>query len=146
MAPDRRDPLRDLVALQDRMSRLFEETLRVRGGEEDLTAGGWTPAADIYETPDELVLSLDLPGVDRQAVEVRFDNNVLTIKGERKLPEGIDRRQYHRVERPYGKFHRSFTLPAGASAEKIAAAFDGGVLMIRVPKGVATRSRQIDIS
>lgn len=143
MVSDRKNPLRDLVALQDRMSRLFEETLGRPA--EDPVGGSWAPAADLFETGEELVLNLDLPGVERDRVEVLLNANLLTVKGERPLPEDVQRSQYHRRERPCGEFSRSFTLPAAVDAEGITATHRDGVLTVRLPKQAAARSRKIEI-
>ena len=145
MTTSRRDPFRDLVALQDRMSRLFEETLRPDASQEEIGRGGWTPAADIYETGEELVLSLDLPGVDREAIEIRFDKNVLSVRGQREWLDEQANGQRHRVERPHGAFIRNFTLPAGIDSDQIAAACKDGVLTVRIPRSATTKSRQIKI-
>ncbi len=144
MPTSRRDPFRDLVALQDRMSRLFEEALRPER-KEDVEGGNWAPAADIFETVEELVLSLDLPGIPREAIDIRFDNNVLSIRGERSWPEELAAGQRHRVERPHGNFIRNFTLPAGVDAERITASCKEGVLTVRIPRASANKSRQIRI-
>ncbi len=140
-----RDPLRDLVALQDRMSRLFEDTLRSRGGEEEAAGGAWMPVADIYEREGNLVVTLELPGVNRDQVDIRLENNLLTVQGERALPAGVDRRSFHRMERSYGRFSRNFTLPAGFDPEGINAAYGDGLLTIRIPKHSESRSRHIEI-
>lgn len=139
------DPLRDLVALQDRMSRLFEDTLRSRGSGQEQASGTWSPSADIYEKDDSLILALELPGVPREEVEIRLDNNLLTVQGERKLPTDVDRRSFHRMEGDYGRFSRNFTLPAGIDPEAISASSRDGVLMIRIPRAVQAKSRQINI-
>ncbi len=140
-----RDPLRDLVALQDRMSRLFEESLHSQAPEEEVAGGGWTPGADIYEKEGDLVIALEVPGVQRGQVDIRLENNLLSVQGERQLPEGVQRRNFHRMERSYGRFSRNFTLPAGIDQEAIGATFEDGLLIIRVPKRAEAKPRQIDI-
>lgn len=145
MTISRRDPLRDLVALQNRMSRLFEESLRPGGSEEEVSGGAWTPSADIYETGDDFVLSLDLPGVQRDAIQILFEKNVLSVRGERKRNQDLAQGQRHRVECPRGAFLRNFTLPAGVDSDKITASCNDGVLTIRIPRSAATKSRQIQI-
>ncbi len=142
-----RDPLRDLIALQDRMSRLFEDSLRGRAQEEEVAGGkaAWTPPADVYEREGMLVVSLELPGVKREQVEIRVENNLLTVQGERSFPEGVNRQNFHRMERSYGRFFRTFTLPAGISQEGIEATHRDGLLTIRIQISEETTSRQIEI-
>src|SRR5262245_34778396 len=128
MAIVRWDPFRDLAHLQDRMNRIFDESFRgvQRGGEEDWTSGSWAPLVDIYEQDGNLVLKAELPGVDAKDVDVRVENNVLTLRGERKWNNEVKRDSYHRVERAYGAFTRSFTLPNVIDTEKIKAEYRDG--------------------
>src|SRR5206468_387715 len=109
-----RDPLRDLMKLQERMNRLFEQTLS-RGGasEEDLQGGGWTPPVDIEETPDRIVLRADLPGIRLGQIELKIQDDSLILRGDRPFDPKSRREDFHRIERPFGSFHRSFTLPRG---------------------------------
>ena len=148
MAIVRWEPFRDLLALQDRMNRLFDESFRgiPRQGEDDLGLGAWAPAVDIYEQDGTIVLKAELPGVDPKDVDVRLENGVLTLRGERKLDSAVKRESYHRVERAYGSFTRSFTLPTVVDAEKIRADFKDGVLKVTLPRKDEARPRQISIS
>jgi HSP20 family protein len=105
----------------------------------------WTPPCDIYETDNEVVLKVELPEVKKEAVDVLIENNVLTLRGERKFEEQIQRENYHRVERHYGEFVRSFTLPMFVDATKINAEFKEGVLMVTLPKHESTKPKHINV-
>ena len=149
MAIVRWEPFRDLVSLQDRMNRLFDESFRGigRGAEEsDFSLGAWAPAVDIFEKDGNIVLKAELPGVDPKDVDVRVENNILTLRGERKLDEEVKKDSYHRVERSYGTFTRSFTLPNIVDTEKIKAEFKDGVLRMTLPKKEEAKPKQISIS
>jgi HSP20 family protein len=149
MAIVRWEPFRDLVTLQDRMNRLFDESYRGnRTGETDDWAlgGSWAPAVDIYEEEGSIVLKAELPGVDPKDVDVRVENNVLTLRGERKFGSEVQRDSYHRVERAYGTFSRSFTLPTVVDTERIKAEVKDGVLRVNLPKKEEAKPRQISIS
>jgi HSP20 family protein len=130
------------------MNRLFDESLRTRGtGEEDWALGGsWAPAVDIYEQDGNLVLKAELPGVDPKDVDVRVENNVLSLRGERKLDQEVKKESYHRVERSYGGFARSFTLPSVVDTSNIKAEFRDGVLRMTLPKREEAKPRQIQIN
>jgi HSP20 family protein len=140
------NPLQDLMVLQDRMNRLFEDATQ-RRNRADADAGDefervdWTPAADIYETESGYLIAMDLPGIDRQALEIDVDENRLAVKGTRALDEP----KQHRVERPRGKFLRTFSVPASVEQGKIAAEYKDGVLQIRLPKRSEQTSKKIDI-
>lgn len=149
MAIVRWEPFRDLVSLQDRMNRLFDSSYRGVGaaGEEDWALGGsWAPAVDIFEHEGNIVLKAELPGVDTKDVDVRVENNVLTLKGERKFDTEVKRESYHRVERSYGTFTRSFTLPTVVDTGSIKAEFKEGVLRVTLPKREEAKPKQIAIS
>jgi len=139
------DPFRNLVALQDRMNRLFDETMQ-SGKETDLMrGGGWAPAVDIFENENEVVLTAELPGVEMKDVDVQVRENTLTLKGERKLERSEHKENYHRIERAYGSFMRAFTLPSTVDQEKISANYHNGVLEIKMPKTAKSRPSKIDI-
>ena len=147
MALTRWDPFRDLVTLQERMNRIFDESYRARGGDEDWALGGsWAPAVDIFEKDGNIVLKAELPGVDAKDVDVRVENNVLTLRGERKFDNEVKRESYHRVERSYGAFTRSFTLPNVVDTGNIKADFKDGVLHMVLPKREEAKPRQIQIN
>jgi HSP20 family protein len=146
MAIVRFEPFRDLQGLQERMNRMFDESYR-RGGEEDYALGGtWAPAVDIYEQDGTLVLKAELPGVDPKEVQLNVENNVLTIRGERKLENEVKKENYHRVERAYGSFTRSFHLPNTVDTNNIKAEFKDGVLKVSLPKREEAKQKQISIN
>jgi len=146
MAITRWDPLKDMLGLQERMNRLFEESLvRSRAGDEDLAQGAWAPAVDIYEDEERIVLRADLPGVAPEQLNVRVENNTLTLSGERRFEKDVKRESYHRVERQYGAFTRSFALPGTVDADRIQAEHHDGVLELTLPKREESRPKQIKI-
>lgn len=143
------EPFRDLVTVQERMNRIFDEAFRGigRGAEDDWALGGnWAPAVDIYEHEGNLVLKAELPGIDPKDVDVRVENNVLTLRGERKFESEVKREKYHRVERAYGSFSRSFTLPATVDTDRIRAEYKDGVLRVTLPVREEAKPKQISIS
>lgn len=135
------EPFRDLARLQDEMTRMFGEDRLFRAGE----SVGWTPACDIYEDEEAVTLRFELAGVDPKDVEVRFENGVLTLRGERKLEHEDKRENYHRVELGYGTFTRSFTLPSTVDAEHIRAEAKNGVLAVTLPKRAEAKPRAIQV-
>jgi HSP20 family protein len=140
------DPYRELAAIKERMNRLFEAAMgRTEFGSE---AGGvgWTPPADLYETDDAVVVSVELPGVPRDGIEVRVADNTLVLEGHRPPDKGLKDEAFHRVERSYGPFVRRFSLPAAVNVEKVAASYEQGVLTIRLPKLASARQRQVKVS
>ena len=142
----RYDPFRDLRNLQDEMTRLFTGTLPSGTGREEMTNGAWSPRVDIFEDKDHLVLEAELPGMNRDDFDLSFENNVLTLSGERKFEKKTDEGNYHRVERSYGSFTRSFTLPQTVTADGAKAEFNNGVLHVTLPKREETKARKIEIS
>ena len=134
------EPLRDLARLQDEVNRLFDDR-GIRGSE----SVGWTPACDIYEDEESVSLRFELAGVDPKDVDVRFENGVLTVRGERKLEREDKRENYHRVERAYGTFTRSFSLPGTLDPERIKAEAKNGVLQITLPKKAEAKPRAIQV-
>jgi len=140
----RLEPYRGFSTLQDQVNRLFNETFRTHGEESALTT--WAPAVDIYETPNELVVKADLPDVNEKEIDVRVENNLLTIRGERKFEKSVSEENYLRVERTYGAFSRSFSLPNTVNAEAIGAEYKNGVLTITLPKREETKPRQVKVN
>ena len=138
------DPFRELRNLQDDMTRLFVGSVP-RGGREDMAGGSWIPSVDIYEDTDKLVLEADLPGLKREDFEISVENNVITLKGERKFEKKVEGDNYHRVERSYGGFMRSFTLPQTVTAEGATAEFEHGILRVSLPKREETKAKKIEI-
>ncbi len=147
MAIVRWEPFRDLVTIQDRMNRIFDEAFRApRGSEEDWALGGsWAPPVDIYEQDGNLVLKAELPGIDPKDVDIRVENTVLTLRGERKFDQEVKRENCHRVERAYGTFSRAFTLPSVVDTGSIKAEFKDGVLRVTMPKREEAKPKQIQI-
>ena len=140
------NPLQDLMVLQDRMNRLFEDATQRRtqtSGEagDEFERADWTPAADIYETDSGYLIVLDLPGINRDALEIDIDDNRLLIKGTRVVNES----RMRRGERPRGKFVRSFTVPAAVDPNKIDADYKDGVLQIRLPKRAEQKAQKIEV-
>ncbi len=134
MALRRFDPLRDLLTLQERMNRLFEESLARTRDPEGVDAGAWSPQCDVFETPDAFVFQVDLPGVNEADVEIRVDGDRVSFRGERRPVRGARPESYHRVERSYGAFSRSFDLPEAVDPAKVNAQFRDGLLRIEVGK------------
>jgi len=140
------NPIRDLVTLQDRMNRLFQEAAekRSRGAEEseqEIERADWIPAADIYEAETEYSIVVDLPGIERAALEISLDNDRLVIRGER----AIENEGQHRMERPHGRFLRKFGVPAIVDQKAIAADYKDGVLRVHLPKRNEQKTRRVEI-
>ena len=135
------DPFRELTVLQDRMNRLFQDF--APRGEQELTAGNFVPPVDIYEDEQGISVKAELPGVDPKDVDVRVENNTLTIKGERKFEK---EENFHRIERRYGSFVRSFTLPNTVDTDNVKADYDNGVLTIRLLKRAEAKPKQIKVN
>src|SRR6185295_1400283 len=142
----RYDPFRDLRTLQEEVNRLFSTNLTRGFGEEGIGAGAWNPSVDIYENKDQIVLEAELPGMKRDDFELSVENNVITLRGERQFEKKEEADNYHRVERSYGSFTRSFTLPQSVSAEGATAEYRNGVLRVTLPKREETKARRIKIS
>jgi HSP20 family protein len=138
------DPLRELVAMQDRIGRLFGDVY-VRD-EDTGFRGSWTPAVDIYETDHhDLVLKAELPGLNREDIEVTVENSTLVLKGARKFEAEVKEENYRRVERTYGTFHRSFTLPNTVDASRVSADYKNGVLTVKLPFREEAKPRTISV-
>lgn len=144
----RYDPFRELRSLQDEMNRLFSSSFSRSGGggDEQMQSGSWTPSVDISENKDQLILEAELPGMKPENVEISVENNVLTIRGERRFEKKQDSENLHRVERSYGSFTRSFTLPPTVSAENASAEFENGVLRLTLAKREEAKPRRIRIN
>ncbi len=146
MAITRWDPFKDLISLREKMNRLFEDSmLRSHADDQDFSVGAWKPAVDIYETADKMVLVADLPGINQDDIELKIENNLLTIRGEREMDKEITQEDFHRIERAYGPFSRSFTLPATIDIEKIKAEHRNGILQVILPKKEETKAKKIKI-
>jgi HSP20 family protein len=140
------DPFRDLSSIQERMNQIFEDALaRSRGREEGLRTGMWTPAVDIYEKNDSVVVKAELPGVERDQISVEVKDGILSLRGERKFEKEVKEESYHRIERAYGSFQRSFSLPVSVDQEKVTASFKNGVLEVTLPKKEQAKPKQIQV-
>ena len=139
------EPFRDLVTTQDRLNRLFNDTFaRVFDGEEG-SSRAWAPAVDIYETDANIVLKAELPGINPNDVEVRVEDGTLYLKGQRKFEKEVKEENYHRVERSYGSFVRSFPLPNSVNADDAKAEYKDGVLALTLPKREEAKPKTIKI-
>ena len=138
------DPFRELAAMQNRMARLFGDVyLR---DEDTAFRGSWTPAVDIFETEHhDLVLKAELPGMTREDIEVSVENGTLMLKGQKKFDETVKEENYRRVERSYGQFHRSFTLPNTVDTSKVAADYKNGILTVKLPFREEAKPRTINV-
>jgi len=137
------EPFRNMSNLQDQVNRLFDASLRAKE-ENALTA--WAPSVDIYETENELVVKADIPDVNEKDIDVRVENNTLTIRGERKFEQKVKEENYLRVERTYGTFSRSFTMPNTINTEAIKAEYKQGVLTVELPKRAETKPKQVKVN
>jgi len=138
------EPFRGVSTLQDQVNRLFQEGFERASGESSLSA--WAPAVDIYETEHELVVKADLPDVDPKDLDIRVENNLLTIRAERKFEKKVNEENYLRVERSYGSFARSFTLANTVNSEAIKADYQNGVLTLSIPKREEAKPKQIKVN
>ena len=144
MTLTRWSPVTGLAALEvERLNRMFEAAFST----DAMTPNAWTPAVDIAETNEkDIVVRVDLPGLKREDIKINYENNVLTLEGERVLHAETEQAKYHRVERSHGQFRRSFTLPAAVDASRIAADYRDGVLTVTLPRREESRPRQIQIN
>ena len=145
MALVRSNPWTALPTLQNRVNRLFDDMFPEIGRGDDIGLMEWRPMVDTYEKDDAIVVSAELPGVNREDISVDVKNNILTISGERKHEEDVNENNYFRKERFYGKFQRSFTLPDNVDSEKVDAAYKDGVLEVTIPKTEQGTTKKIEI-
>ena len=141
----RYDPFRDLRTLQEEVNRLFTGNVARAFDDEGIARGSWNPNVDIYENKDQIVLEAELPGMSREDFDLSVENNIITLRGERHFEKKDDTDNYHRVERAYGSFTRSFTLPNTVSGEGAVADYRNGVLRVVLPKNEETKARRIEI-
>jgi HSP20 family protein len=141
----RRDPFNEFRSLQEDFNRAFGTAFPRLFGEEGLTNGKWVPSVDIREGENEIVLEADLPGLKPGDFDLSVENRVLTLKGERKFEKQSETDNYHRIERSYGSFTRTFTLPSTVNVEAVGAEFKNGVLRVTLPKKEEVRARQIQV-
>jgi HSP20 family protein len=139
------DPFRELVSIQDELNRLFGRTFGETELMRPLAKGAWIPPMDVYETDEKFVAKVELPGVEPSEVEVSVEDHSLTVSGEREFSEEVKQEQCHRLERRYGSFSRTISLPQAADTEKVEASFDKGVLMIEIPKVEKAKPKKVQV-
>ena len=140
------DPYRELNTLQDRMNRLFRDSVAAETQDQSLATSAFAPAVDVYEDEHNITLKLEVPGVDEKDINVNVENNTLTVHGERKFEKEEKEENFRRVERQYGSFTRSFTLPTTVDAEKVSANYDKGILKITLAKKAEAKPKQIKVN
>src|SRR5439155_9836355 len=143
------DPFREFSAMQDRinrMNRLVRESYSPEGPEEALTTTSFAPPVDVYEDEHNVILKIEVPGIEEKDIDVRIENNTLTVHGERKFEKEEKEENFRRVERSYGSFTRSFTLPTTVDAEQVTADYDKGILKIQLAKKAEAKPRQIKVN
>lgn len=140
----RYEPFRDLLATQHQFNRLFDTFAR-SFWDEDVATGAWSPAVDIVENDDNIVLKAELAGVDPKDVDIQVEDNTLYLKGQRKFENEVKKENYHRIERSYGSFARSFSLPSSIDANKVVAEFKDGLLTLTLPKREEAKPKTIRI-
>ncbi len=139
----RYSPLRELLTMNDRLNRVFDEAYGHSTG--NLDYGQWMPAVDLKEEENQFVLLADMPGMAKEDMDIHVENNVLTIQGERRFEQEAEKQSYHRVERAYGKFVRSFALPTRVQADAISASYKDGILEVMIPKAEESKPKKIAI-
>jgi len=140
------DPLRDLATMQNRLNRFVRESYSPEGPEEALTTTTFAPPVDIYEDEQTIAVKMEVPGIDEKDIDVRIENNTLTIHGERKMEKEEKEENFRRVERQYGSFTRSFTLPSSVDSGQVSAHYDKGVLKIKLAKKAEAKPKQIKVN
>lgn len=143
MAITRWDPFREVVALQNRMNSLFRE---FNESDNPLTTASFVPAVDIYEDAKKVVLKLEVPGMEEKDLDIRVENNTLTVKGERKFEKDEKEENFHRIERRYGSFYRSFTLPSTVDTDNVQASYNAGILKLDLNKKPEAQPKQIKVN
>jgi HSP20 family protein len=140
------DPFREFVTLQDRMNRLVRDSFGAEGREEALTSTTFAPPVDVYEDEHNVTLKIEVPGIDEKDIDVRIENHTLTVHGERKFEKEEKEENYRRVERQYGSFTRTFSLPNTIDQESVQADYDKGVLKIKLAKKAEAKPKQIKVN
>jgi HSP20 family protein len=140
------EPFREFATLQDRINRVFRDSYAGGDRDEALTTSSFAPAVDVYEDEHKVVLKIEVPGIEEKDIDVRVENNTLTVHGERKIEKEEKEENYRRVERQYGSFTRTFTLPPTVDTENVSANYDKGVLNISLPKKAEAKPKQIKVN
>jgi HSP20 family protein len=136
-------PIREVATLQNRVNSLFQD---FAGESEPVTTASFAPAVDVYENAEKVVLKLDIPGIKEEDLDIRVENQALTVRGERKFESEEKEENFHRIERRYGSFFRSFSLPTSVDTENVAASYNAGVLKLELKKKASAQPRQIKIN
>lgn len=144
MAITRWDPFREVATLQNRMNALFQDFSRTQNGD-DVTTAAFVPPVDVYEDEHKITLKLEIPGLKQEDLDIRLENNSLTVRGERKFEKEEKEENFHRIERRYGSFYRSFSLPNTVDTENVKATYDAGVLRLELNKRAEAKPKQIKI-
>jgi HSP20 family protein len=145
MVITRWDPFRDVLALQNRMNSLFQEFNRTQSDNDTVATAAFVPPVDVYEDEHKIVLKLEVPGLKESDLDIQLENHLLTIKGERKFEKEEKQENFHRIERRYGSFYRSFTIPNTVNPENVKAGYDAGVLRVELEKRAEARPKQIKV-
>ncbi len=140
------EPFREFATLQDRMNRLFRESYNDAGRDESLTTSSFAPAVDVYEDEHKVTLKIEVPGINENDIDIRVENNTLTVHGQRNIEKEEKEENYRRVERQYGSFTRTFTLPPTVDNDNVSATYDRGVLKISLPKKAEAKPKQIKVN
>jgi len=140
------EPFREFTTLQDRMNRLFRNSFGPEAQDQSLSTSAFAPPVDVYEDEHNVTLKIEVPGIDEKDIDVRIENNTLTVHGERKFEKEEKEENFRRVERQYGSFTRSFTLPTTVDAEKVSAHYDKGILKVSLPKKAEAKPKQIKVN
>jgi HSP20 family protein len=140
------DPFREFATIQDRMNRLFRDSYGPEGQDQSLTTSAFAPPVDVYEDEHNVTLKIEVPGIDEKDIDVRIENNTLTVHGERKFEKEEKEENYRRVERQYGSFTRTFTLPNTVDQESVKADYDKGVLKVTLAKKAEAKPKQIKVN
>ena len=138
-------PFRDLATMQEEMNRLFDQMFNRLPEGKELGEGIWSPCVDISETKDNLVITAEVPGMKKDDIRISINDNILTLRGEKKQEKKVDEENYHRIERSYGAFHRSFTLPTAIKQDQVKASYKDGILRINLPKAEEAKPKEIAI-
>ncbi len=139
-------PYRELNTLQDRVNRLFHDSFNNQGQDDSLATSSFAPAVDVYEDEHNITLKIEVPGIDEKDIDVRIENNVLTVHGERKFEKEEKEENYRRIERQYGSFTRTFTLPSTVDTESVSANYEKGVLKVQLAKKAEAKPKQIRVN
>src|SRR5271168_5409356 len=140
------EPFREFSTLQERMNRLFRDSFGPDAQDQSLATSSFAPAVDVYEDEHNITLKVEVPGIEEKDIDVRVENNTLTVHGERKIEKEEKEENYRRVERQYGSFTRTFTLPQTVDTEKVSANYDKGVLKVALPKKAEAKPKQIKVN